>query len=301
MRDPALGALARDIGMTGIALGVDGVVLLVEPLLGGFAGVDGAAQPSGEVRAHGRPPRAFFCFFGFRRPLEAEEQRPRPARAGDLAGDHGEAGVAPALVLILPVLRDGHVMLDAAVLAGQHRAGYKPQFPVALRGLAGLDQRLDAPRIALEQLGVDRAERVLLQLVGDAPFQELAVVGGVVRAVELPPQRLDLGHRQLRQPGDLRGNGWGWGEAVCGCVHFDSVFCCWWSLYERSVWAAKPSTNALSRASLANCSIPASAQADQPLRQQERDLLSALLGGQPLRRNDGWFRASVSVLSVKRV
>ena len=90
--DPALGALARDIGMPRIALGVDGVVLLVEALLGGLAGVDGAAQAPGEVRAHGRPPRCF-CRLRLRRPLEAEEERPRPARAGDLAGDHGEAGI----------------------------------------------------------------------------------------------------------------------------------------------------------------------------------------------------------------
>ena len=134
-------------------------------------------------------------------------------------------GYAPALVGVLPVLRDGHVVLHAAVLAGQHRAGQETEFPVALRGLAGLDQRLDAAGVALEQTWiVDRAERVLLQLVGDAPFQELAVVGGVVRAVELPPQRLDLGHRQLRQLGDLRGNGCGRGETVRGRVHFDSVF-----------------------------------------------------------------------------
>lgn len=30
-RDPALGMLARDVGVTGIALGIDVVVLLVEP------------------------------------------------------------------------------------------------------------------------------------------------------------------------------------------------------------------------------------------------------------------------------
>ena len=58
-RDPALGALAHDVGMTGIALGVDGVVLLVEPLLRGLAGVDGAAQAPGQVRAHRRPPGFF--------------------------------------------------------------------------------------------------------------------------------------------------------------------------------------------------------------------------------------------------
>ena len=72
------------------------------------------------------------------------------------------------------------MVLDPAVLTRQHRAGQEAKLPVALGGLAGLDQRLDAPRVALEQLGVDLAERVLLQLVGDPPLQELAIVGGVV-------------------------------------------------------------------------------------------------------------------------
>jgi hypothetical protein len=63
------------------------------------------------------------------------------------------------------------VVLDTAVLTCKHRAGYKPQFPVALRRLAGFDERLDAAGVALEQPGVDRAERVLLQLVGDAAFR----------------------------------------------------------------------------------------------------------------------------------
>ena len=116
------------------------------------------------------------------------------------------------------------MVLDPPVLAGQHRAGQEAQLAVALGGLAGLDQRLDAPRVALQQLGIDRAELDLLQLVGDPPFQELAIVGRVVGTEQLLPQRLDLGHRQLRQSGDLRCNGWGWREAVRGCVHFDSVF-----------------------------------------------------------------------------
>ena len=60
-RNPALRALAGDVGVAGVTLGVDGVVLLVEPLVGGLAGVDGAAQAALQSFAHRRPP----CFFGF--------------------------------------------------------------------------------------------------------------------------------------------------------------------------------------------------------------------------------------------
>jgi len=69
-------------------------------------------------------------------------------------------------------------MLDPAVLAGQHRAGQKAQLAVTFGGLPRLDQRLDAPRVALEQLGINLTELDLLQLVGDPPFQELAIVWG---------------------------------------------------------------------------------------------------------------------------
>jgi hypothetical protein len=50
-RDPAFVALALDVGFASLALGMQRVELLFEPLLGGFAGVNGAAPP------HLRPPR----------------------------------------------------------------------------------------------------------------------------------------------------------------------------------------------------------------------------------------------------
>ena len=49
---PALVPLARDVGLAGLALGIEGVELLLQPLLGRFAGVDGAAQAQ---RAAARP------------------------------------------------------------------------------------------------------------------------------------------------------------------------------------------------------------------------------------------------------
>ena len=47
---PALGPLAGDVGLAGLALGVEAVELLLQPFLGGFAGVDGAAQLADDLR-----------------------------------------------------------------------------------------------------------------------------------------------------------------------------------------------------------------------------------------------------------
>jgi hypothetical protein len=66
--DPAGVLLARDVRLGGLALGVEGVELLLEPLLGALPGVDGAAHdPRGlriaipalraARRAHEQPPR----------------------------------------------------------------------------------------------------------------------------------------------------------------------------------------------------------------------------------------------------
>jgi hypothetical protein len=41
---PALVGLALDVGLAGLALGIEGVELEVEIMLGGFAGVDRAAE-----------------------------------------------------------------------------------------------------------------------------------------------------------------------------------------------------------------------------------------------------------------
>jgi hypothetical protein len=49
---PALMALTPDIGLAGLALGLEGVEILLQPLLGGLAGVDGAtADPRARHRA----------------------------------------------------------------------------------------------------------------------------------------------------------------------------------------------------------------------------------------------------------
>ena len=50
---PALGPLAGDVGLAGLALGVERVELLLQPFLGGFPGVDGAAQLADDFRFFG--------------------------------------------------------------------------------------------------------------------------------------------------------------------------------------------------------------------------------------------------------
>src|SRR5207248_9591628 len=64
--NPALVALAGDEGLTGLALRLQRIEFLLEPLLGGFAGVDRAADGSSPTRAVGRRPRHW--------PAQAEEE-----------------------------------------------------------------------------------------------------------------------------------------------------------------------------------------------------------------------------------
>src|SRR3954452_20812605 len=63
-REPALVLLAHDVGLAGLALSVERVEVLLEPLLRGLARVDGAANAGAPLRgpvmrllAHPRPPR----------------------------------------------------------------------------------------------------------------------------------------------------------------------------------------------------------------------------------------------------
>ena len=80
---PALGLLAGDIGLAGLALGVERVELLLEAFLGRLAGIDRAAKLGLEddrrVLSRSSP-----------LVLEAEENQAVPSRAGDGAGDRRE-------------------------------------------------------------------------------------------------------------------------------------------------------------------------------------------------------------------
>ena len=55
-RMPALPGLTLDVGLASLALGVERVERLVEPLLGRLAGVDRAAQAPGPISGHGSMP-----------------------------------------------------------------------------------------------------------------------------------------------------------------------------------------------------------------------------------------------------
>ncbi len=61
-RDPSGMTLARDIGLTGFALRVERVELLLEPIVGRFSGVDRATKTLAGLRAirlpHVHPPRS---------------------------------------------------------------------------------------------------------------------------------------------------------------------------------------------------------------------------------------------------
>src|SRR3546814_3984129 len=52
--NPALSALAGDIGLAGLALGIEAVELHVQPFFAGFAGVDGATHAPHRCRDVGR-------------------------------------------------------------------------------------------------------------------------------------------------------------------------------------------------------------------------------------------------------
>ena len=53
---PALRSLALDVGLAGLPLSIEGVELLIQSVLGRFAGIDGAAQRSRGVSLAWRSP-----------------------------------------------------------------------------------------------------------------------------------------------------------------------------------------------------------------------------------------------------
>ena len=101
-----LRALAGDVGLACFALGVEAVDLLLQPFLGGLAGVDGAAELSAPRASSCAPPVV----------LEPEEGPAVPAGPGDLTGDAGKRLVRPPLPFE-PVGGDGDHMLDALPLS----------------------------------------------------------------------------------------------------------------------------------------------------------------------------------------
>ena len=93
---PAFRLLAGDIGLAGLALGVEGVELHVEAFLGGLAGVDGAARAlRHRCSTDDMLMRRSSCLLA-----QAEEPKAVPVRAGDGLGDRGERLVFPALPFV---------------------------------------------------------------------------------------------------------------------------------------------------------------------------------------------------------
>ena len=120
---PALVRLALDVGLGRLALGVERVEVLLQPLVGGDPGVDGAAQRAcagGSVFMACLPSRLGLA--------GAEEARPVPAGAGDGAGHLGQAAIGGAVPGEAVVERHDTV-LHAGPLAHQQRAG--PDLPGA--------------------------------------------------------------------------------------------------------------------------------------------------------------------------
>jgi hypothetical protein len=75
---PAFVALSGDEGLTGLALRLQRIEFLLEPLLGGFAGVDRAADGCFPTRAVGRRPRHWSAQAG----AEARARFARPKNRG---------------------------------------------------------------------------------------------------------------------------------------------------------------------------------------------------------------------------
>ena len=173
--------LARDVRQRRLALGVERVELHVEALVGGDAGVDGAADLA-DGRLH----------LPLRWVRKPKKGRAIPARAGDRAGDRRQRLVSPALILEAVVEHGGGV-LHALPLADQPGAGDRA-VTLAHRQLA-----LDPPILLLDQLlqlrlGARREPAVgqFLDPIGEPLHQERLVVGRRLAVVEVAPELFEL-------------------------------------------------------------------------------------------------------------
>ena len=208
-QDPALGALAGNIGLAGLALGIEAIEFLLQPLLAGFAGVDRAAEFSRDRTG---------VFMAGPAVFEAEEDQAVPARAGNRAGDGRERLVGTALIFEV-VLPDRHAVLDALPFADQPGAGD--------RAVLARLRRLGVPPSSSSAMASRRsivswlkpAIGQFLDAVGKPVLEEAAVIGRRFAVEEIAPFLLECGDgrslqgRQLRQNRishpSLRANGLG--------------------------------------------------------------------------------------------
>ena len=129
---PAVMGLAADIGFRRLVLGVEGVELLVEPVLGRDPGIDRAADPLGVWPS---------CRL-LRAAAQAEEARAGPAGAGHGKGDLGQAAIGravpgkalvedhDALGLAVPLPHQDGSGLEAVTAGMVARAGSSSPFRV---------------------------------------------------------------------------------------------------------------------------------------------------------------------------
>ena len=110
---PAFMGLALDIGLAGLPLGVERIELKIQIMLGGFAGVDRAADGWRSAVHAALSPRVRFLVLPF---PQAKEPGPVPVGAGNDLGDGGEARIG----LLLP---------DKAIRHDRHRVMRAPEFP----------------------------------------------------------------------------------------------------------------------------------------------------------------------------
>src|SRR5262249_8451106 len=108
--------LALDKSCAGLTLGVERVEVLLQPLFGGFTGIDRA--PAERLF---RPHRQNLQCLAIGLP-EPEEGRPVPTGAGDQARDLREAAIAP-VAIGEPIRQNGDAMGLAAPLPFQTHAG----------------------------------------------------------------------------------------------------------------------------------------------------------------------------------
>ena len=174
---PAFRLLAGDVGFAGLALRIERVELLLQTFLARLAGVDRAAEFSDDRLFHGRASPV----------LEAEEEQPVPARAGDGACDRRKRFVRPALIFeILVAHRDA--VLDALVFADQPRAGDRPlvRWLPAPRRVTAVEFFAELPQ-ALQRLGLEATVGQFLDPIGEPVLQEAPVVGWRLTVEEFAP------------------------------------------------------------------------------------------------------------------
>ena len=196
--------LAVDEGLAGFALRLQRIEFLLEPLLGGFAGVDRTADGSVPPRAAGR----WLLHWPASATSDARARLLRPKNRGpDQCAPVIRSAITRqrpiALALVLePVLAHEDGMGVSAPLPHQGRAGLQHD-----AGIEGTSAFLELSRQSL-QAALQRAARAamgaLLQLIGEPPDDQIATEAQRRSGVmQCPPGKPQLLCRPIDQSGDF--------------------------------------------------------------------------------------------------